>query len=144
MLGLKASDPKKDHFPFVVHIIRSTSRGGDMGIAGNHARWRFEFAPRVGHAGRRLAAVCLGCLLTLAFAVAQNVQPVPDLRARVTDLTDTLNVYQLQTLESELAALERRKGSQIGVLIVPTTQPEDIAQYAIRIFSVWKLGRKGT
>ena len=92
----------------------------------------------------RLAIVCLGCALTLAAAVAQaQLQPIPSLSARVTDLTNTLDANQRQTLESELAALERRKGSQIGVLIVPTTQPEDIAQYAIRVFDAWKLGRKG-
>jgi len=71
------------------------------------------------------------------------VQPIPSLSARVTDLTDTLDASQLQSLESQLAALERRKGSQIGVLIVPTTRPEDIAQYAIRVFDAWKLGRRG-
>ena len=100
-----------------------------------------KIATRVAH---RLAVACLGCALTLVTAVAQaELQAIPPLSARVTDLTDTLDADQQQTLESELAALERRKGSQIGVLIVPTTQPEDIAQYAIRVFDAWKLGRKG-
>ncbi|HEX7916055.1 YgcG family protein [Rudaea sp.] len=71
------------------------------------------------------------------------MQSVPQLGGRVTDQTLTLDPPQKQTLESELAALERRKGSQIAVLIVHTTQPEDIAQYAIRAFDQWKLGRKG-
>ncbi len=82
--------------------------------------------------------------LSLIAAVAQaKLQPIPSLSARVTDLTGTLDTSQRQSLESKLAALERRKGSQIGVLIVPTTQPEDIAQYAIRVFDAWKLGRRG-
>jgi len=68
---------------------------------------------------------------------------VPPLTSHVTDLTNTLDGTQKQTLESELAALEQRKGAQLGVLIVPTTQPEEIAQYAIRVFDAWKLGRKG-
>ena len=90
-----------------------------------------------------LFSILVGIVLTLTLAVAEGLQPIPDLRARVTDLTDTLETSQIQALESELAALEQRKGSQIGVLIVATTGPEDIAQYAIRVFDAWKLGRKG-
>ena len=93
--------------------------------------------------GLRCSAVLAGVLMTLAVAVAENLQPIPDLHARVTDLTNTLDGTQKQTLESDLEALEQRKGSQLGVLIVPTTQPEDIAQYSIRVFDAWKLGRKG-
>ena len=71
-------------------------------------------------------------------------QAIPPLRAHVTDLTGTLDAQQQQALEADLTALEQRKGSQVGVLIVPTTQPEDIAQYGIRVGDAWKLGRKGT
>jgi len=85
----------------------------------------------------------VGAVLTLAIARADDRQSIPDLHARVTDLTNTLDGTQKQTLESELAALEQRKGAQLGVLVVPTTQPEEIAQYAIRVFDAWKLGRKG-
>jgi len=67
---------------------------------------------------------------------------IPPLKARVTDLTQTLNVQQLQSLEKELAALEARKGAQIVVLIVPTTQAESIEQYARRVLDAWKPGRK--
>ena len=95
------------------------------------------------HGLRSLPAVLAGVVLTLASALADDRQPVPDLHARVTDLTNTLDGTQKQTLESELAALEQRKGAQLGVLVVPTTQPEEIAQYAIRVFDAWKLGRKG-
>jgi uncharacterized protein len=91
----------------------------------------------------RCIAGIVGALLTLALAGADTLQPVPDLHARVTDLTNTLDASQRQTLESELAALEQRKGAQLGVLMVATTQPEDIAAYAIRVFDAWKLGRKG-
>lgn len=78
----------------------------------------------------------------VAFAAEGDPQPIPPLSARVTDLTNTLDAGQKQTLEGELAALEQRKGAQIAVLIVPTTEPEDIAQYSIRVFDQWKLGRK--
>lgn len=69
------------------------------------------------------------------------VVPVPELSRRVTDLTATLSAEQMGTLESKLADFEARKGSQIVVLIVPTTEPEDIAQFAIRVADAWKIGR---
>src|SRR5262245_20214604 len=68
---------------------------------------------------------------------------VPPLRARVTDLTGTLSADQVATLEQKLQAFEARKGSQIAVLIVPTTDDEDIAGFGIRVAEAWKLGRKG-
>jgi len=67
---------------------------------------------------------------------------VPELSRRVTDLTATLSAEQVASLESGLAAFEAKKGSQIAVLIVPTTQPEDIAQFGIRVAEQWKIGRK--
>ena len=74
-------------------------------------------------------------------AVAQL--PLPKLEARVTDLTGTLTAAQQSALEEKLAALEARKGAQIVVLILPTTEPEDIAQFGPRLLESWKLGRKG-
>src|SRR5256885_11553385 len=68
---------------------------------------------------------------------------IPPLKARVTDLTGTLNDPQRSALEQTLAEFEARKGAQIAVLLVPTTQPETIEQYAVRVFESWKLGRKG-
>src|SRR3970040_2561491 len=85
-----------------------------------------------------LAAVLL---FAPQFSAAQA--PVPPLKARVTDLTATLTSDQRAALEQKLAALEARKGSQVAVLLVPTTQPETVEQYAIRVFDQWKLGRKG-
>jgi len=61
----------------------------------------------------------------------------------VIDLTGTLELAQIQVLNARLAAFEARKGSQIGVLMLPTTQPETIEQLGIRVFDEWKLGRKG-
>ena len=66
---------------------------------------------------------------------------VPKYSQRVMDLTATLSPVQTATLESRLADFEARKGSQIAVLIVPTTEPEDIAQYGIRVAEAWKSGR---
>ncbi len=68
---------------------------------------------------------------------------VPKLSHRVTDLTGTLDAGQQQLLESKLAAFESRKGAQVAVLMLPTTQPETIEQFGIRAAEAWKLGRKG-
>lgn len=76
-------------------------------------------------------------------AGAQELQGVPALKARVTDLSGTLSAEQQQALESRLLAFEREKGAQIAVLLLPSTKPEAIEQYAIRVAEQWKLGRKG-
>jgi len=82
-------------------------------------------------------------MLLMTCAIAEDAQPVPALHARVTDTTATLTAPQRAALEAKLAALEQRKGAQVAVLIVATTAPETIEQYATRVFDVWKLGRKG-
>lgn len=87
---------------------------------------------------RRVFALALLLLL----GAAQAEVPVPALQARVTDLTNTLAPAQRQTLEQKLAAFEREKGSQVAVLLVPTTQPETIEQYSIRVAERWQLGRE--
>ena len=79
--------------------------------------------------------------LVSSFAQAALVE-IPELKSRVTDLTQTLSQPQQAALEAKLAAFEQKKGSQIALLIVSTTQPEDIAQYSIRVADAWKLGRK--
>jgi uncharacterized protein len=91
----------------------------------------------------RLAALLLLTLWSHAEAQgpAAGLQPVPPLTARVTDLTGTLTAEQQTALEQKLAAFEARKGSQLAVLIVPTTRPEEIEQYSIRVVDKWKLGR---
>ena len=68
---------------------------------------------------------------------------VPQLGTRVTDLTGTLSAAQSGALEQKLKAFEERKGSQLALLIVPTTKPEEIAEFGIRVAEAWKLGRKG-
>lgn len=83
-------------------------------------------------------------LLSLCLPMATRAEvPVPPLKTRVTDLTGTLTAAQATALEQQLAQFEARKGSQIAVLIVPTTQPETVEQYGIRVAEQWKLGRKG-
>ena len=84
-----------------------------------------------------------GLALLLAALLARADVAVPPLTARVTDLTGTLSGGAVTRIEAKLADLEAKKGSQIAVLIVPTTQPEEIEQFGIRVADAWKLGRKG-
>ena len=85
-----------------------------------------------------LAAVSL-CIGGLAHA--QDV-PVPPLSGRVIDQTGTLTPAQAQALSAKLETIETQRGAQVVVLIVPTTQPEDIASYGQRVADTWKVGRR--
>jgi uncharacterized protein len=89
----------------------------------------------------RKALIFFALLFSVSLSMAEVA--VPALKSRVTDLSGTLAANETGQLEQKLAAFEARKGSQIAVLIVPTTQPETIEQYSIRVAEAWKLGRKG-
>lgn len=80
------------------------------------------------------------CLFTVA-AFADVA--IPPLRSPVTDLTNTLTPEQVTALEQAVLAFEKRKGSQIAILILPTTRPETIEQFSIRLAENWRIGRKG-
>jgi uncharacterized protein len=85
--------------------------------------------------------------LIAAFALCVTSQAgaevaVPPLTARVTDQTGTLTPGQVGELEQTLQAFEKSKGTQIAVLIVPTTGAETIEQYSLRVVEQWKLGRR--
>lgn len=91
----------------------------------------------------RLLTLLLAALLAWAAPLsAQEPLPVPPLSGRVIDQTGTLEAEQSAALEAKLAAFEAEAGPQIVVLMVPTTQPEDIAAYAQRVGETWKLGRR--
>ena len=92
--------------------------------------------------GLRQLALLLALLLVGTLLHAQDVLPVPPLAGRVIDQTGTLTAAQSEALTNKLAAFEAASGPQIVVLIVPTTQPEDIAAYAQRIGDAWKIGRR--
>jgi len=89
-----------------------------------------------------LRGLCGALVMMLAMPALADIA-VPHLSRQVTDLTGTLTSEQVIAFEQSLAALEQRKGSQVAVLIVPTTQPETIEQYSIRVVEQWQLGRKG-
>lgn len=91
------------------------------------------------------ALLCLALTLwaaTVPSARAQNLLPVPTLSARVIDQTATLDGESRAAIESKLAAFEQSNGSQVVVLMVPTTAPEDITDYTQRVGDAWKIGRR--
>jgi len=99
-------------------------------------------AARLGRALRAGLFACALGWLSVASAQVSAPIPVPPLTGHVTDLTGTLSAEQKATLEQTLTAFEARKGSQLAVLMVATTAPEEVEQYALRVAEQWKLGRK--
>ncbi|MEO9136516.1 MAG: YgcG family protein [Casimicrobiaceae bacterium] len=98
------------------------------------------------------AALALVMLFVACVAFAQDkpgqtgpdgLVSIPKLTARVTDETNTLSAADKQSLEAKLADWERRTGNQLVVLMVPSTKPEPIESYSIRVAEAWKIGRKG-
>lgn len=92
---------------------------------------------------RLLLGLLLAAWLPLAAWAQGGVQPVPALTAHVMDGTGTLNTAQRDALEAKLTAFEQSRGAQVVILMVSSTQPEDIAAYAQRVGDSWKIGRKG-
>jgi len=89
-----------------------------------------------------IAALLAAFALTVGSAFAEDVVPVPVLAARVIDQTATLTEPQKAALSAKLESIEKTTGAQIVILVVPTARPEDIASFAQRVASNWKLGRK--
>lgn len=93
------------------------------------------------HSFRWLAIGLFASLISFA-SHAQGLQAIPELKARVMDQTGTLDAASLAAIEAKLAAFEAERGSQVVVLMLPTTVPEDIADYTQRLGDAWKIGRK--
>ncbi|MBV9565096.1 MAG: TPM domain-containing protein, partial [Bradyrhizobium sp.] len=89
----------------------------------------------------KVGAFLLTFLLCFATAAFADVA-VPPLTGRVVDLTGTLTSDQVASQSERLKDLETRKGAQVAVLIVPTTEPETIEQYSLRVAEAWKIGRR--
>jgi uncharacterized protein len=95
-----------------------------------------------------IAAGAAVLFASAALAVAwdppkDGLRPVPPLTSQVTDLTGTLSPSDRQALESKLHDWEARTGNQLVVLMVPTTAPEPIEEYSLRVAEAWKIGQKG-
>ena len=99
------------------------------------------------HRSQNLLSVCCRwftalCLL-LVLAPALAVQPVPALTGHVVDNTGTLSDALRQELDNKLRSFELSHGTQIVLLLVASTEPEDIFSYGNRVANDWKIGRKG-
>jgi len=92
---------------------------------------------------RLLRCLLLFCLALALPAWAQSQAAIPPMSSPVVDTTGTLDAAQIQALEAQALALQQRKGSQLQILMVPTTAPETIEQYTQRVFEQWSIGRKG-
>lgn len=88
-----------------------------------------------------LFALALAGLLAWNAAAAADEVAVPPLTGAIVDRTGTLSAPDLQAIDAELKAFAQRKGSQLAVLLVPSTKPESIEQYSIRVAEAWKIGR---
>lgn len=112
---------------------------------------------RAGHCvnrGRQRLYAAAASIVLASFAAVSAAQtweagtdgllPIPPLSAHVTDLTPTLSAAEKQALEAKLADWEARTTNQLAVLVVPSTQPEPIEAYSIRVAEKWRIGRKGS
>lgn len=91
---------------------------------------------------RLLLSAMAWVILTLSPAWAQALVPLPPLTARVMDQTGTLAAADVASLEQQLQTFEQQRGTQIVVLVLPTTAPEDIADFTQRLGDAWKIGRR--
>jgi uncharacterized protein len=88
-----------------------------------------------------LLALLLGWIFPALSPALADIA-VPPLVGRVVDQTGTLSAADAAALQQSIRAFEARKGSQIAVLIVPTTDGEAIEQFSLRVAEAWKIGRK--
>ena len=102
----------------------------------NHLWLSQKGMPRIG------VLMALLLVFTCATGQAQAQQAVPALTGHVVDTTGTLAQAQREALEARLTAFEQARGAQVVLLLVPSTQPEDIASYANRVANTWKIGRR--
>ncbi|MBF8253689.1 MAG: protein of unknown function DUF477 [Deltaproteobacteria bacterium] len=82
-------------------------------------------------------------IFSLIFSAIASAVEVPTLRGRVNDYASVMPANQVQSLESQLAQLERDTGHQVAVLTIPTLDGEDIEGFSIRVAETWKIGKKG-
>lgn len=88
-------------------------------------------------------ALALAVLIAGIARADDGFVPVPPHAARITDQANMLTSEQRSALDAVLADYESKSGSQIAILLLPSTAPEAIEQYSIRVADAWKLGRKG-
>lgn len=88
---------------------------------------------------RFFLSICL--LMAMPWAWADNLQPIPELTGPVVDQAQMMSPEAREQLDQQLRQYSREKGSQVVVLTVNTTAPEDVFSYGVRVVQAWKLGR---
>lgn len=83
-------------------------------------------------------------LLFLLIPCAGHSLEVPQLRARVNDYAHMLSSGTVQELEQQLADFEKKEGTQVVVLTIPSLEGENLKEYSIRVAEAWRIGQKGT
>ncbi|NNN43381.1 MULTISPECIES: YgcG family protein [unclassified Vibrio] len=83
-------------------------------------------------------------IVMLSISLFSYATEPPQLKRHITDQTNTLTKAQIEQLDQQLVALEKRKGAQLVVLIVPTTAPQTIESYSFSVAEANKIGRKET
>lgn len=89
-----------------------------------------------------VAACCLAWLVAAVPVLAQQSAAIPPLVSPVIDLTGTLSGADIGRLERQALALQKNSGGQLQIVILSTTAPESIEDYAQRAFNAWGLGRR--
>lgn len=113
------------------------------GLAENARRWTILPGSPWLRVVAGLAILALLVLVMTGARAADGFVAVPAHAARVTDQAGMLTAQQRSALDGVLADYERKTGSQIAILLLPSTAPEAIEQYSIRVADAWKLGRQG-
>lgn len=90
-----------------------------------------------------LAAASSGAIGAAWDAPKDGLVPIPPLTSAVTDLTGTLSAADREALEAKLRDWQARTTNQLVVVVLPSTAPEAIEQYSIRLADAWKIGQKG-
>lgn len=139
--GGKASSRDEDRFSDPLLDRDLARRTG--GLPDNARRWNILPGSPWLRAVIGLAVIVLLALVVTGARAADGFVAVPAHAARVTDQAGMLTAQQRSALDGVLADYERKTGSQIAILLVPSTAPEAIEQYSIRVADAWKLGRKG-
>lgn len=73
-----------------------------------------------------------------------EIQQLPKLNAPVIDLANVLNPSEVQQLSQQILNIYQAGQAQIAIVIVPTTGPESIFDFAMRVGEQWKLGSSKT
>ena len=81
-------------------------------------------------------------LVLMLFGISASAQNFPEKpNTLVSDYTNTLSADENKALEQKLVAFADSTSSQIAVVLVPTLEGYDVADYAVRLADKWGIGQ---